>query len=136
MCGVVTILSALTEDVPWRRAWLLTVEPGPMMALGHVLALGAGALLVYLAWGILDRERRALDGTIGLLLTIALLDLVKGLDFEEAAIGLALAALLACGRRACTRRAASRLPLVAATVAVLGQGPRDGFAKDMVVQVQ
>jgi lysyl-tRNA synthetase class 2 len=118
MCGVLTVISALTDDVPWRHDLLLTVEPGRMMALGHVLALGAGAALVYLAHGILDRRRRALDATIVVLVAVALLDLVKGLDFEEAAVALALAALLARGRRACTRRPASRPPLLAATVAV------------------
>jgi lysylphosphatidylglycerol synthetase-like protein (DUF2156 family) len=118
MCGLLTMISALTDDVPWRHDLLLTVEPGRMMALGHVLALGAGAVLIYLARGILDRRRRALDATIVVLVAVAVLDLVKGLDFEEAGVALALAALLARGRRACTRRTASRPPLFAATVAV------------------
>src|SRR3954468_11264037 len=118
MCGVLTVISAVTDDVPWRHDLLLSVEPGPMMALGHVLALGAGAVLVYLAHGILDRRRRALDAAIVVLVAVAVLDLVKGLDFEEAAVALALAALLARGRRACTRRTTSRPPLLAATVAV------------------
>src|SRR4051794_28914387 len=118
MCGVLTVISAVTDDVPWRHDLLLSVEPGPMMALGHVLALGSGAVLVYLAHGILDRRRRALDAAIVVLVAVAVLDLVKGLDFEEAAVALALAALLARGRRACTRRTTSRPPLLAATVAV------------------
>jgi lysyl-tRNA synthetase class 2 len=118
MCGLLTVISALTDDVPWRHDLLLTVEPGPIMALGHVLALGAGALLIYLARGIVDRRRRALDAAIVVLLAVAVLDLVKGLDFEEAAVALALAGLLATGRNACTRRTVSRPPLVAATVAV------------------
>jgi lysyl-tRNA synthetase class 2 len=118
MCGILTLISALTDDVPWRHDWLLTVEPGPMMALGHVLAFGAGAVLLYLASGILDRRRRALDAAIVLLVAVAVLDLIKGLDFEEAAVGLALAAVLSSGRRACTRRTGSRPPLMAATVAV------------------
>jgi lysyl-tRNA synthetase class 2 len=118
MCGLLTLASAITEDDPWRHALLMSVEPGRLMALGHVLALGAGAALVYLAWGILDRRRRALDAAIAVLVVAALLDLVKGLDYEEAAVGLALAGVLACGRRACTRQTGSRPPLVAATVAV------------------
>src|SRR3954451_23407972 len=118
MCGVLTVISAVTDDVPWRHDLLLSVEPGPMMALGHVLALGAGAVLVYLAHGILDRRRRALDAAIVVLVAVAVLDLVKGLDFEEAAVAVTLAALLARGRRACTRRTASRPPLVAATIPV------------------
>src|SRR3954454_7873526 len=118
MCGVLTVIAAATDDVPWGHDLLLSSEPGPMMALGHVLALGAGAVLVYLAHGILDRRRRALDAAIVVLVAVAVLDLVKGLDFEEAAAPVALAALLARGRRACTRRTTSRPPLLAATVAV------------------
>src|SRR5262249_8986903 len=65
-----------------------------------------------------DRRRRALNAAIVVLVAVAILDLVKGLDYEEAAVGLALASLLGFGRRACTRRTAKRPPLVAATVAV------------------
>jgi lysyl-tRNA synthetase, class II len=118
LCGLLTVISALTEDVPWRRAWLVTVEPGPVIALSHVLALGAGAALVYLAWGILDRRRRALDVAVVVLVAVSLLHLVKGLDYEEAAVGLVLAGVLARGRRVCTRGTGSRPPLMAVTIAV------------------
>src|SRR3954451_8198796 len=118
MCGLLTVISALTDDVPWRHELLLTVESGPLMALGHVLALGAGGGLLYLARGMVDRRRRALDTAIVMLLAGGVLDLVKGLDFEEAAVPLSLACLLGRGRRSCTRRTASRPPLMAATVAI------------------
>jgi lysyl-tRNA synthetase, class II len=116
--GVLTVLSAITDDIPWRHDLLLTVEPGPIMALGHVLVLGAGLGLVYLARGVLHRSRRAMNATIVLLIPVALLHLLKGLDYEEAGVAVALAIVLARGRRACTRRAAARPPLLAATVAV------------------
>src|ERR1700756_4355552 len=106
MYGVLTVLSAITNDVPWRQDLLSTVEPGSIMALGHVLTLAAGIALVYLARGILHRSRRAMDAAIGLLVPVALLHLLKGLDYEEAGVALALAAVLACGRRTCTRRTA------------------------------
>jgi lysyl-tRNA synthetase class 2 len=118
MYGALTIVSALTDDVPWRHDLLLNVEPGPLMAAGHVLALGAGIALLYLARGMLDRRRRALDVTIVLLLLVALLHLVKGLDYEEALVALALAAVLACGRHAFTRASSSRPPILAATIAI------------------
>jgi lysyl-tRNA synthetase, class II len=118
ICGLLTVTSALTTDVPWRHHLLLTVEGNSLMAFGHVLAIGAGLVLVYLAHGILDRRRRALDTAIATLLAVALLHLVKGLDYEEAAVALALAGLLASGRHACTRGTGSRPPLVAATIAV------------------
>ena len=118
MYGLLTVLSAITNDVPWRQDLLLTVEPGSIMALGHVLTLAAGIALVYLAREILHRSRRAMDAAIALLVPVALLHLLKGLDYEEAGVALALAAVLALGRRACTRRTAARPPLLAATVAV------------------
>ena len=116
--GLLTVLSAITADVPRRHDLLLSVEPGPIMALGHILAVGAGLALVYLARAILHRSRRAVDAVIVLLVPVALLHLLKGLDYEEAGVALALAAVLALGRRACTRRSAARPPLLAATVAV------------------
>lgn len=116
--GVLTVLSAVTDDVPWRHNLLLTVEPGSVMALGHVLALCAGVTLIYLAGGMLHRSRRALDTAIVALLAVALLHLVKGLDYEEAGVALTLAALLAVGRRSCTRGGSSRPPLLAATIGV------------------
>ena len=116
--GLLTVLSAITTDVPRRHDLLLTVEPGSIIALGHVLALGAGIALVYLARQIMQRSRRAVDAAIALLVPVALLHLLKGLDYEEAGVALALAAVLARGRRACTRRTAARPPLLAATVAV------------------
>jgi lysyl-tRNA synthetase class 2 len=116
--GVLTVLSAITDDIRWRHDLLLTLEPGPIMALGHVLTLGAGIVLVYLARGVLHRSRRAMDVAIVLLIPVALLHLLKGLDYEEAGVALALAAVLARGRRACTRRTPARPPLLAATVAV------------------
>jgi lysyl-tRNA synthetase class 2 len=115
---LLTVLSAITADVPWRYDVLRTVEPGPVIALGHILALGAGIALVYLARPILHRSRRAVDVAIVLLIPVALLHLLKGLDYEEAGVALALAAVLVRWRRACTRRTAARPPLLAATVAV------------------
>jgi lysyl-tRNA synthetase, class II len=117
-CGLLTVISAVTDDVPWRHDVLLTIEPGPLMAIGHVLALVAGLVLLYLARAILHRNRRALDTAIAVLLAVALLHLVKGLDFEEAGVALVLAAVLARGRRMCTRRAVARPPLLAATITV------------------
>jgi lysyl-tRNA synthetase class 2 len=116
--GLLTVLSAVSADVPWRHELLRTVEPGSVVALGHILALSAGIALVYLARPILHRSRRAVDAAIVLLVPAAVLHLLKGLDYEEAAVALALAAVLARWRRACTRRTAARPPLLAATVAV------------------
>src|SRR4051794_41959648 len=71
MCGLLTVISALTDDVPWRHELLLTVESGPLMALGHVLALGAGGGLLYPPRGVGDRRGGGLDKTNVMLLAAA-----------------------------------------------------------------
>src|SRR5690348_5476554 len=91
-CGLLTVVSSVTDDLPGRHDLLVTIEPGPLMTLGHILALAAGLVLVYLARAILHRNRRALDVAIVVLVAVALLHIVKGLDYEEAAVALALAA--------------------------------------------
>ncbi|MDX6669136.1 MAG: hypothetical protein QOK04_2516, partial [Solirubrobacteraceae bacterium] len=40
--GALSVLSAVTPNVPARQHLLLAVEPGPVMALEHVLATVAG----------------------------------------------------------------------------------------------
>src|SRR3954465_13181421 len=59
--GALSLLSAVTPDVPWRRHLLLAVEPGPLMALGHVLPTVGGVALLYVRWGILRGRRRRVD---------------------------------------------------------------------------
>src|SRR3954465_12193182 len=117
LVGALSLLSAVTPDVPWRRHLLLAVEPGPVMALGHVLATLCGVAVVYVGWGILRGRRRAVNVAIVLLAALALLHAAKGLDYEESALALALAGLLYAARRSCTRGGAPARGVLAATVA-------------------
>src|SRR3954451_15661372 len=117
LVGALSLLSAVTPDVPWRRHLLVAVEPGPVMALGHVLATLCGIALIYVGWGILRGRRRAVDVAIVVLAALALLHAAKGLDYEESGLALALAALLYAARRSCTLGGAPRRGLLAATVA-------------------
>jgi lysyl-tRNA synthetase, class II len=115
--GALSLLSAVTPDVPWRRHLLVSVEPGPVMALGHVLATLCGVALIYVGWGILRGRRRAVNVAIAILAALALLHAAKGLDYEESALALALAVLLYAARRSCTRGGAAGRGVLAATVA-------------------
>jgi lysyl-tRNA synthetase class 2 len=117
LVGALSLLSAVTPDVPWRRHLLVAVEPGPVMALGHVLATLCGVALIYVGWGILRGRRRAVNVAIAILAALALLHAAKGLDYEESALALALAVLLYAARRSCTRGGAPRRGVLAATVA-------------------
>src|SRR3954463_3126184 len=120
LVGALSLLSAVTPDVPWRRHLLLAVEPGPLMALGHVLATLGGVALIYVGWGILRGRRRAVNVAIVVLAALALLHAAKGLDYEEAGLALALAILLYAARRSCTRGGAPARGVLAATVATAG----------------
>jgi lysyl-tRNA synthetase, class II len=118
LAGVLSLVSALTPDVPWRRELLLRVEPGSAMGLGHVLAAACGIGLLLLGWGLLRGRRRAADIAIGVLLAVALIHAAKGLDYEESGVALALAGLLYANRSAFKRGGATRPSVLAATVAV------------------
>lgn len=90
--GLVNVLSALTPNVPARARALLAIEPVMALPIFHALALPVGVLLVVLARSLVHRRRRAWRAAVALLALLGALDLLKGLDVEEAALS-----LLACG---------------------------------------
>ena len=116
--GALSLLSAVTEDVPWRRHLLLAVEPGPLLSLGHVLAAVGGLALIYLGWATLRRRGHAIDLVIAVMLALAFVHIAKGLDYEESGLALAIAGLLYFNRRDSVRGRAGARGLIAATVAV------------------
>jgi lysyl-tRNA synthetase, class II len=94
LVGLVNVASALTPNIRWRGHLLLDFEPVEAMRLFHAFALPAGMALLLVAPYLLKRRRRAWQVALGLMLGLGLLDLLKGLDFEEAAITWCTAALL------------------------------------------
>ena len=92
--GLVNIASALTPNIRWRGHLLLSIEPLGAMRVFHALALPAGAALLLVAPYLAKRRRRAVRVAIGLLLALAVLNLLKGLDYEEALLSLAMAGAL------------------------------------------
>jgi lysyl-tRNA synthetase class 2 len=96
--AVVNLVSALTPNVAWRGHALLAVEPIAAMRLSHALAIPAAWVLFVAAVYLARRRRRALHAAIVALTLLAALNVLKGLDFEEAAADLVMASLLWCGR--------------------------------------
>lgn len=96
----VNLVSALTADVPSRARLLVHVEPLAVLPVSHALALPAAAALGIVALSLARRRRRALHVAILLLVSLAVVNLLKGLDVEEAALSLGLASLLWWGRSA------------------------------------
>ncbi|MDE3129518.1 MAG: DUF2156 domain-containing protein [Acidobacteriota bacterium] len=122
LAGLVNVASALTPDIRWRGHLLLALEGIEAMRVSRALALPAGAALLLVAPYLLRRRRRALQVGIALLLALGLVNLLKGLDYEECAFGWAVALLLYAGRAEFTvahaplslRSAIWRVPLVGA----------------------
>jgi lysyl-tRNA synthetase class 2 len=98
--GLVNLASALTPNVAWRGRLLLQLEPVEVVPLFHTLAVPASVALLVAAFYLARRRRRARQAAFVLLVVLGALNLLKGLDFEEALISWAGAALLWWGRDA------------------------------------
>lgn len=126
--GAVNLASALTPNVAWRGHLLLQVEPVEFVPLFHTLAVPASVALIICAFYLERRRHRAWQAALALLVVLGALDLVKGFDFEEAALSFAVAALLWLGRgafyvrhdRPVPRALLRALAAAAASVAVVG----------------
>src|SRR5947207_334087 len=128
--GIVNLVSAATPNSGWRHRVLLRVESLDEIRIFHALALPASAGLIVTAFYLYRRRRGALHVAVGLLLALGVLNLAKGLDFEEAVWSFAAAGLLWWGRAAFhvrhdpagLRSAFYRVPAVvaAATILIVG----------------
>jgi lysyl-tRNA synthetase class 2 len=120
--ALVDLLSTLTPHVSWRGHLLLKIEAVQELRVFHAIAIPVAIVLFVSAYYLYRRRLRALQLAVVLLLALAALNLFKGLDFEEAAGDLTVAAILWLGRGSfyvrhepLNRRAALlRAPLVAA----------------------
>jgi lysyl-tRNA synthetase class 2 len=98
--GIVNLVSAATPNSGWRHRFLLNVESLDEIRVFHALALPVAAGLIVTAFYLYRRRRGALNVAVVLLIALGVLNLVKGLDFEEAMWSFAAAALLWWGRAA------------------------------------
>jgi len=96
--GVVNLVSALTPDVTWRHHVLLGLEPVRAIPVLHTLAIPASVALLVTAFYLRARRRRAWQVAIALLVALGVLNVLKGLDVEEAVLTWAGAAFLWWGR--------------------------------------
>lgn len=98
--GALNVISALTPDLPGRLAALSSLAGAHTILAAHALALPAGIALLVVSPYLMRRRSRALHVAVGLLLALGGLNLVKGLDVEEAVASWALAGLLIWAREA------------------------------------
>ncbi|NPC87145.1 lysylphosphatidylglycerol synthetase family protein, partial [Pyxidicoccus fallax] len=103
--GAVLLFSGATPTVPERLTFLRDLVPLPLMEASHLLGSLVGLALLVLAQGL----QRRLDGAFVLtevaLVAGAVFSLVKGVDYEEAALLLVLAVALVPFRSRFHRRA-------------------------------
>src|SRR5438874_3477698 len=100
IAGLLNVASALTPNLAERARVLLHIEDADFVPLAHALALSAGVALLVLAVYLGRRRRRAMQLAVVVLLVAGALNLIKGLDVEEATIDWALAVFLLWGRGA------------------------------------
>jgi lysyl-tRNA synthetase, class II len=96
--GAISLISAATPNIAWRRHLLLSLEPVRAVPIMHTLAIPASAALIMTSFFLRARRRRAWQAGIMLLVALGAIHLLKGLDFEEAALSWAAASLLWWGR--------------------------------------
>jgi phosphatidylglycerol lysyltransferase len=102
--GAVLVFSGATPGVGNRLAILHHVVPLPVLELSHLLGSAVGVGLLVLANGLYRRLDAAWYLTMWLLCAGILLSLLKGFDYEEAAILGAVAVLLVSARARFRRR--------------------------------
>jgi lysyl-tRNA synthetase, class II len=107
LAGILNLVSALLPAERDRMRLLAELVPGAVSRGATVVVAAAGVGLLLLAGGLRRRHRAAWLATVGLLAGSAVLNVVKGLDVEEALAEAFLAGLL-CGQAGCFPGRAAR----------------------------
>jgi lysyl-tRNA synthetase class 2 len=121
LAGLVNLASAVTPGIEWRDHLMLQVAPLAALRISHAIAVPASMLLFVTAPYLWRRRQDALRLAVVLLVGLGVLNLLKGLDLEEACASFAVAGLLWFGRSAfcvqhdpvSVRTAVRRVPLIA-----------------------
>ncbi len=100
LVGAVNLVSALGAELPERLRALAGFAPPELTVGAHALTLPAGVALLGAAVFLRGRRRRAQRVAVLLLVALGVLDLLRGLDIEEALLSWGLAGLLVWGRDA------------------------------------
>lgn len=126
--GMLLLASGARPSIPTRFVRLMELEPVILIELSHFLSSVLGLVLIMLAFGLRARLGGAWTATLVALLIAAPLSLAKGIVWEETALLVALALVLAPFRHAFPRAARlSRMEitpgwLVSAACLVVGAG--------------
>src|SRR4051812_6436888 len=113
LAGLATIASSLSPNAPARQRLLEALEPGSAQAVAHAIGVAGGLTTLWLAVGVLHGRRSAGRAAIAVLGVLAVVHTAKGLDYEEAAIGLAVAFALHLVLRSGSRAERTPAPVLA-----------------------
>jgi phosphatidylglycerol lysyltransferase len=94
LSGCVMLVSSATPALTVRMRVLEKIIPLPVLETSHLASAIVGLLLLLIARGLAKGYRYAFRTTLGLLLTGAAFNILKGLDYEEAIVLLLTAVLL------------------------------------------
>src|SRR3954464_10374261 len=97
LAGLATIASSLSPNAPARERLLEALEPSAAQAAAHAMGLLGGIAVVWLGGGVRQGRRSAGRAAVVVLVLLATVHTAKGLDYEEALLGLAVAFLLQRG---------------------------------------
>src|SRR5262245_7096593 len=98
LVAIVDLVSALTPNISWRGDVLLEVEPVAVMRGAHARAGPVSFALLVTAYYLYRRRHRALQVALVLMAALTVVNVVKGLDVEEAVLTAVAGALLWGGR--------------------------------------
>ncbi|GAC1330868.1 MAG: bifunctional lysylphosphatidylglycerol flippase/synthetase MprF [Steroidobacteraceae bacterium] len=104
VAGAVLLFSGATPEIGHRLELLRGFVPLPVLELSHLLGSAVGVGLLVIAHGLYRRLDAAWWLTIWLLCAGILLSLLKGFDYEEAAVLTVVIAVLVSARRRFRRR--------------------------------
>jgi lysylphosphatidylglycerol synthetase-like protein (DUF2156 family) len=113
MAGAMNIVSSLFPAFHWRYLLLRDMVPLHVINDSQIATVVLGILLIMLADGLSKRHRRAMRLTLVLLAASAVVNITKGLDYEEALVSVGLAFAL-YSRRADYRVASRPIRLMSA----------------------
>src|SRR5690349_1759998 len=94
LAGVVTLVSSVSPNAPGREQRLATLVPPGAQVAAHVVGAIGGLAVLWLALGMWRGRRSAVQAAATVLAALAVVHAVKGLDYEEAGIALAVALAL------------------------------------------
>jgi lysyl-tRNA synthetase, class II len=120
LAGLLTVASSLSPNAPARQRLLEGLEPHAAQAAAHAAGVVGGLVVMWLAAGVLQGRRSWGRAALAVLGTLAIVHAVKGLDYEEALVGLAVAVGLHRSLREGAHGSPALLAGLAALVALAG----------------